>query len=60
MIFQTISVAVLTIGVWGQPGWKIQSWTGKSKAEILNEKISKSLLVIGFLLTTITYHLIPN
>ena len=59
-MFQTISVTLMAVGVWGQPGWKIQSWSGDTKAEQLNEKISKILSIFGFWFTYSSYHLVPT
>jgi hypothetical protein len=59
-IFQWVSIFIAATGYFGQPGWKIQTWNRKSRAEQLDEKISLLLSVIGFFLSFLSFHLIPG
>lgn len=59
-IFQTIGLAITAIGVWGQTVVKIQGWGCESKAEQLDDWISKMLCVAGFHLTFCSYFLVPT
>jgi hypothetical protein len=59
-IFQWISIFIAATGYFGQPGWKIQTWNRKSKAEQLDEKISLMLFLTGFFLSFLSFHLIPG
>lgn len=60
MFFQMASVMIALVGVWGRAGWKIQSYSGESKAELLDAKISNILTIIGFFLSFCSFYLVPT
>lgn len=58
-MIQIFSLSTLAVGSLGKANWKIQTYSGNSRAELLNDKISKIFTILGFLLTFSSYYLVP-
>jgi hypothetical protein len=54
---RVFSVIPAVIGVYGMPGWEIQTWNGNEPAERLNKTISRILIGIGFIATLFMFAL---
>ncbi len=59
-IMEIISVSILTVGAWGSLRWPAQTTKIKSHAEDFDDYISRIFSFCGFLMTLVSYQLVPN
>lgn len=58
-LLQAFSVVPGSAALFGVRGWDIQTWSGKTSAEILNQKLFTRLSAIGLFLPALAFSLMP-
>lgn len=53
-VLRLLGIIPGAIGVYGTKGWEIQTLSGNTPPEILNQRLSKALIAIGFIATIFT------
>ena len=56
-IFRLLGIVPGASGIYGAKGWEIQTLSGNTPPEILNQRLSKVLMGIGFIATVFTFGL---
>ncbi|MDR3551118.1 MAG: hypothetical protein P4L31_06925 [Candidatus Babeliales bacterium] len=56
---QSFSIVPIGAALYGQRGWDIQTWDGKSPQEKLNRDIFAVISAIGLFLSVLAFHLKP-
>ncbi len=59
-LLQAFSVVPGSAALFGVRGWDIQTWGGKTPAEVLNQQLFKYLSAIGLFLPVLTFSLTPS
>jgi len=59
-LLQAFSVVPGSAALFGVRGWDIQTWGGKTPAEVLNQQLFKYLSAIGLFLPVLTFSLMPS
>lgn len=60
LLIQAFSIVPGSAALFGVQGWNIQTWSGTTPPEILNQKLFRILSIIGLFLAVAAFSLSPS